>query len=74
MPPRSRKLIGAMFLLFFLTVYVLLAMLAAVVLQVRGVGGAGELAYYVLAGLLWVLPAGLIVQWMQKVAPGTKER
>ena len=73
MPPRSRKLIGAIFLLIFLTVYVLLAMLTAVVLQVRGVGGAGELAYYILAGLLWVIPAGIIVQWMQKT-PGATER
>ena len=73
MPPRSRKLIGAIVLLIFLTVYVLLAMLTAVVLQVRGVGGAGELAYYILAGLLWVIPAGIIVQWMQKT-PGTTER
>ena len=73
MPPRSRKLIGAIVLLIFLTVYVLLAMLTAVVLQVRGVGGAGELAYYILAGLLWVIPAGIIVQWMQKT-PGATER
>ncbi|MEL6311683.1 MAG: DUF2842 domain-containing protein [Pseudomonadota bacterium] len=25
-----------------------------------------EVAYYVVAGLLWVLPAGVVVWWMQK--------
>jgi Protein of unknown function (DUF2842) len=63
---KVRKLIGTVALLVFLTVYVLVAMLVAVVLQVRGVGGLGEFAYYVVAGLVWVLPAGLIIQWMAK--------
>lgn len=69
MSTRTRKLLGTLALLVFLTLYVLLAMAVAIVLQVRGVGGAGELAYYVLAGLVWVIPAGLIVQWMLKYPP-----
>jgi hypothetical protein len=69
MPPRTRKLLGAIALLAFLTVYVLIAMMVAIVLQVRGIGGAGEAAFYILAGLVWVLPAGVIVQWMQKSVP-----
>jgi hypothetical protein len=66
--PRTRKLIGTIALLVFLTVYALAAMVAAIVLQVNS-SKAVELAYYVLAGLLWVIPAGLLIKWMQRPAP-----
>ncbi len=62
---RTRKLVGAILLLLFLAVYSLAAMLVAVVLQVNG-SKAAELAFYVVAGLLWVVPAGWLVKWMQK--------
>jgi hypothetical protein len=41
-------------------------MLVAVILQVNEANKSIELLYYVVAGLLWVLPAGLIIKWMQK--------
>lgn len=62
---RQRKLAGTVALLAFLSLYALLAMLTAVVLQVRA-SPVVEVLYYAIAGLLWVLPAGLIVTWMQK--------
>ena len=65
MPTRTRKFVGTIALLIFLTGYVLLAMAVAIVLQVRGVAGIGELAFYIVAGIVWVIPAGLIVRWMQ---------
>jgi hypothetical protein len=65
MTPRSRKLIGTIMLLIFLSVYALLAMVAAVILQVNA-SKVVELLYYVIAGLLWVLPAGWLIKWMQK--------
>ena len=65
MTMRTRKLVGAILLLLFLAAYSLLAMFVAVVLQVNG-SKAAELAYYVVAGLLWVVPAGWLVKWMQK--------
>ncbi len=71
MPIRLRKLIGAIALLLLIFVYALLAMLVAIVLQVREVGGAAQLAYYALAGLLWVPPAAGIIWWMQQ-EPGRK--
>lgn len=71
MNPRTRKLFGAIALLFMVIVYVLLAMATAIVLQVNQANGAAELAYYVIAGLLWVLPAGVIITWMQKSPPAT---
>lgn len=71
MTQRNRKLAGAILLVLFLTVYALLAMVAAVVLQVNA-SKLVELAYYVMAGLLWVLPAGLIIRWMERPDRETK--
>jgi hypothetical protein len=65
MTVRTRKLIGTIALLVFLAVYVWLA--AAI--------GSGrisrapqwvQLAYFLGAGLLWVLPAGFLIRWMQR--------
>ena len=66
MTPRLRKLVGAILLLILIAAYSLLAMLAAVVLQVNEANKSVELLYYVVAGLLWVLPAGLVIKWMQR--------
>ncbi len=65
MSMRMRKLVGTVILTLFLMAYAFVAMLVAVVLQVRENVWI-EVAYYVIAGLLWVLPAGVIVWWMQK--------
>lgn len=62
---RTRKFVGAVLLLVFLAVYALAAMLVAVALQVNG-SKMAEMVYYVVAGLLWVLPAGWLIRWMQK--------
>lgn len=66
MTQRQRKLAGtfAMFVLLF--VYAALAIAVAVVLQVQNASKLVELLYYVIAGLLWVLPAGALIWWMQK--------
>jgi hypothetical protein len=66
--PRTRKLVGTIALLVFLTVYALAAMVTAIILQVSA-SKAVELAYYVIAGLLWVIPAGLLIKWMQRPEP-----
>lgn len=65
MTMRTRKLAGTMVLVLFLAVYALAAMMAAVILQVNA-SKAVELAYYLIAGLLWVIPAGVVIKWMQK--------
>src|SRR5258706_15169346 len=78
MTVRTRKLIGAVVLLLFLAVYALLAMFIAIVLQVSASKWI-ELAYYVVAGVAWVIPAGWLVRWMERPetpsppsAPGSK--
>lgn len=62
---RTRKLIGTVALLAFLCIYALAAMLAAVVLQVRE-SRLIEFLFYMVAGLAWVPPAGLLIRWMHR--------
>jgi len=62
---RTRKLIGAVVLLLFLLIY-------AVAVASIGAGRITEasplfqLLYFVVAGLAWVLPAGLLLRWMAR--------
>ncbi len=60
---RTRKLIGAVLLLILLTVYAFVALAVAVVLQVSESKWV-EPAFYLIAGLAWVIPAGILVKWM----------
>ncbi len=62
---RTRKFIGAIALLVFLTVYSLAAMMVAIALQV-GASKIVEVLYYIVAGLAWTVPAGAIIWWMQQ--------
>lgn len=65
MAPRLRKFAGLVCLLVFLAAYTIAAVtLAPHVLP--GSAPMAELLYYVLAGLLWTLPAAAIITWMQK--------
>jgi hypothetical protein len=62
---RTRKLVGAVVLLLFLVIY-------AVAVASIGAGHITEaspllqLLYFVVAGLAWVLPAGLLLRWMAR--------
>ena len=60
---RIRKLIGAIALLVLVTVWALLAMAIAQfppIFENQLIAGA----YYVLAGIGWVLPAMPLIKWM----------
>lgn len=63
---RNRKLIGTVALLALIVVYSLLAMMVAMILQMQDANKAVELAYYLLAGTLWTIPAAAIIWWMQR--------
>lgn len=65
MTERTRKLLGTFILLIVLTGYAFIAMMVAIILQVND-NKTLELIYYIVAGLAWVLPAGVIIQWMLK--------
>ena len=66
MTQRQRKFAGTIALMVLIVIYALLALAVAIVLQVREANKAVEFAYYVIAGLLWVLPAGWLISWMQR--------
>ncbi len=66
MTMRTRKLIGTVALLALIVVYSFLAMSVAMVLQMQSANKAIELLYYVVAGTLWIIPAGAIIWWMQQ--------
>jgi Protein of unknown function (DUF2842) len=65
---RTRKLIGTVLLLLLATVWSLTAMVIA---QAPVIANSGWLqaAYYVVAGLGWVLPAMPLIKWMTGPAP-----
>jgi hypothetical protein len=67
MPERLRKLIGTVLIVVLVIVYALVATTFASLL----LGTAPwrvHLAYFFFTGLLWVLPAMLIIKWMEKPA------
>lgn len=64
MEERWRKLIGTLLTVAFLIVYTHLAMVLAVRL-LPDAGGLAQLAYYAVAGLLWIVPVGALIKWMQ---------
>lgn len=57
---------GTVALIVLIAVYAFLALGVAVVLQVQNANKMVELFYYVVAGLLWVVPAAAIIAWMQR--------
>jgi hypothetical protein len=60
---RTRKLLGTLLLLALVTVWALLAM-AFAQFALRSAHWAVVAAFYVIAGLGWVLPAMPLVTWM----------
>lgn len=65
MPQRLRKLLGSVVLVAFVSVYALTAMTLAAA-KLPGASGWVQLVFFVVAGLLWVVPAVPLVAWMQK--------
>ena len=65
MPVRLKKLIGTFLLVLLVSVYAIVETIVAVA-QLAESGPLVHLAYFLLSGLLWVLPAMLIIKWMEK--------
>ena len=65
MPPRLRKLVGTIVLVAFVAIYALVAMTIGAA-KLPGTSGWTQLGYFLVAGLVWVIPAGLLIRWMAK--------
>lgn len=61
-----KKLIGGPILVVGLVVYSLIVMTIG---QIRFVnaGPGTQLAFFAVAGLVWIVPAGLLIRWMERV-------
>ena len=65
MPQRLRKLIGAIVLIALVIVYSLVATAIATA-KLADASPWTHLLYFMVSGLLWVLPAMAVISWMQK--------
>ncbi len=65
MPIRLRKFIGMIALVALVVVYSFIAMVIAQ-LKLADASKLVQMIYYVVVGLAWVFPAGVIIKWMQK--------
>ncbi len=63
MPIRLKKLIGTVLLVLLVIVYALAATAVAVA-QLAESSAVVHLLFFLFSGLLWVLPAMLIIKWM----------
>jgi hypothetical protein len=69
---RTRKLIGTVALIALVVVWALLAMGFAQMLELSR-NRVVEIAYYIVAGLGWVLPAMPLISWMSRPDAQTPE-
>ena len=63
MPLRLKKLIGTVLLVLLVLVYAVVATIVAVA-QFSESGPLTHLVFFVVSGLLWILPAMGIIKWM----------
>ena len=70
---RLRKFIGAVLLFVLVIVWALLAMALAQAPAIHD-NAIASLAYYVIAGIGWVLPAMPLVRWMAGPESGIRKQ
>lgn len=63
MPLRVRKLIGAILLVALVVIYALVATTVAVA-QLADAGAFAHFLFFLVGGLVWILPAMAIIRWM----------
>jgi hypothetical protein len=62
---RTRKLLGTFGLIALAAIWPLLALMLFQG-RIAALPGAGQIMVIVLIGLIWVIPAGLLIRWMQR--------
>lgn len=68
MPIRLRKFIGSILLVALVIVYAILATIIAVA-QFSESGPLVQFSFFLFSGLLWILPAMLLIKWMAGPKP-----
>jgi len=65
---RTRKFIGTILLVLFMPAYALIAMALGASQIVDG-PYIFQVIYFLLAGLAWIIPAGILIRWMARPDP-----
>lgn len=68
MPPRVKKLVGGVVLVVGVSVYALIVMMVGQIRLAQS-GPAVQLAFFAFFGLIWIIPAALLIRWMERVGP-----
>ncbi len=63
---RTRKFVGAVFIILFVTIYALIAMVLAETASLQIASQMGRLAVFAALGFGWVIPLFPLVSWMEK--------
>lgn len=71
MPIRLKKLLGTVLLIILVIVYALVATTVAVA-QLSESGPLAHFTFFLLSGLVWILPAMGIIKWMM-LGPKVKD-
>lgn len=66
MRSRQRKLIGAIFMVVFVVVYALAAMMLAQVTALKVESGVLRLLIFAVLGLGWAVPMVPLIAWMER--------
>jgi hypothetical protein len=64
MSPRTRKLIGTLALIFLVGSWAVVVSIVA--MGMMNANRMVQLVFFLVAGLVWILPAGAIIAWMQR--------
>jgi len=65
MVPSFRKFVGMVLLVTFVIIYAFTAMVIGD-MTLQQASNLVRFVYFAIAGLLWVIPAGAIIWWMEK--------
>ena len=63
---RSRKLVGAVLMLAFVTIYALLVMALAQASVVQNAPSYARWVFFAVGGLAWILPVMPLIRWMEQ--------
>lgn len=66
MPRRLRKLVGAVGMLAFVMLYSAIAMLVAQTDHIRHANGILQAIFFLIVGLLWIVPLMPLIKWMER--------
>nr|WP_321457451.1 DUF2842 domain-containing protein [uncultured Cohaesibacter sp.] len=65
MSVRTRKFFGMLLLVSWVVLYAAVGMTIGAAI-VASTGPLIQISYFLITGLIWIVPAGLIIRWMEK--------